>query len=458
MILKLSKILLLGGFLGLMVGCKLQVISPNGGEVRSIASGNCAGGSVCDIDITDPAFSETFTAVPTAGYEFVKWQDGSGFQCADATEPTCSVSLPGGLQGAAIVALYTTASILPVYDYVGIDTDGDGIRDEEDDDIDGDTILNVDDLCPDTPLGTPVDSFGCADADEDGVADTDDLCPNTPAGMTVLANGCEESEVVNVCTDDFGEPCEIQPSCRAYKTVTPSNPSGIYTLDPDAGGTIQPFDAYCDMESDLGGWTLISRFANQDTANWMKDTGEWWYWRTLEAGATTSRDTNADMLSQAFWTVRATEIRISRSDNPTDEGLLVTNGFCLPITNFRDFITSFGNFQNGAVWGNNSVAGTCAAVMGNNYASTNGFQQATCMGDIGAPDSISFWADWSSGNASVMMIGGGGSACSRAAHGIGVTEANAGSFIFPITAEDDFGSAGSDANSNDPYSLNLWVR
>ncbi len=54
-----------------------------------------------------------------------------------------------------------------------------------------------------------------------------------------------------------------------------------------------------------------------------------------------------------------------------------------------------------------------------------------------------------------MMIGGGGSGCSRADHGIGITEAN----------EAKFGSSegycfGSHANINVPttFSLNLWVR
>ena len=54
-----------------------------------------------------------------------------------------------------------------------------------------------------------------------------------------------------------------------------------------------------------------------------------------------------------------------------------------------------------------------------------------------------------------MMIGGGGSGCDRADHGIGITEEN----------EAKFGSGqgydfGSDANNNVPttYSLNLWIR
>lgn len=273
----------------------------------------------------------------------------------------------------------------------------------------------------------------------------DGCCPGTCSGTSGDAN--------------FDLDCELQPSCLAIKTSIPGSVSGIYAIDPDGSlGANAPYDVYCDMDSDLGGWTLVSRFSNTDAANWMLDTGEWWYTRTTPVGDTTSRSDNADMFSPAFFQVTGTEIRISRTDNPNDAALLRTNAGCLPNTDFRTFITSFGNYQNGAVWGNNSVAGTCPAIMGNNYASTNGFQQATCSGDIGAPNSISFWNDWSAGDASVMMIGGGGNTCSRADHGIGVTEANSGSFIFVTSSEDDFGGNGTDAGSNDPYSLNLWVR
>ena len=61
----------------------------------------------------------------------------------------------------------------------------------------------------------------------------------------------------------------------------------------------------------------------------------------------------------------------------------------------------------------------------------------------------------------MMMIGGRGSDCSRADHGIGITEANEASFVEYDSdpTEYDFGY---DAHAEDTpslsYALNLWVR
>lgn len=288
-----------------------------------------------------------------------------------------------------------------------------------------------------------------------------EICTNGMCGGGTQVTTCEmtgDGCCPTTCDETNDIDCTVQPSCLAIKTSVPASTSGVYVVDPDLSGPIPQTNVFCDMDTDGGGWTLIARFANQDAANWMLDTGEWWYTVTAEQGNTTSRSDNADMLSRAFWTVQGTELKFSRTDNPNDAGLFRTNSSCVPNTNFRSFITSFGNFQNGVVWGNNSVAGTCPGIFANNYTSTNGFQQATCSGEIGAPNSISFWSDWGAGDGAVIMIGGGGTACNRADHGIGVTEANAASFVFTASSEDDFGSNGSDSTSNDPYALNLFIR
>jgi OOP family OmpA-OmpF porin len=59
-----------------------------------------------------------------------------------------------------------------------IDSDGDGVYDEED-------------QCADSPRGTTVDEFGCPqDSDRDGVYNGLDKCPDTVAGVPVDDRGC----------------------------------------------------------------------------------------------------------------------------------------------------------------------------------------------------------------------------------------------------------------------------
>ena len=62
-------------------------------------------------------------------------------------------------------------SAIDIAEGIGIDTDGDGAVDAEDD-------------CPETAQGEDVDGDGCADyqldSDNDGVTDDLDACPNPP--------------------------------------------------------------------------------------------------------------------------------------------------------------------------------------------------------------------------------------------------------------------------------------
>jgi OOP family OmpA-OmpF porin len=89
-----------------------------------------------------------------------------------------------------------------------IDSDGDGVYDDEDEcpntpqgakvdargcprDSDGDGVYDGLDQCSLTPRGAKVDAKGCPlDGDGDGVYDGLDQCPDTPRGNEVDEKGC----------------------------------------------------------------------------------------------------------------------------------------------------------------------------------------------------------------------------------------------------------------------------
>ena len=183
----------------------------------------------------------------------------------------------------------------------------------------------------------------------------------------------------------------------------------------------------------------------------MRDDGLWWYDQNASLGTTTDPSVNADMTSPAFWMVRGSEFKITRSDDSSHTPLLQTTGNCLGGQTFRSKITSYGNFRNGKVWSSDRCLGSCTVQYGGQYKETDGFQQAECSSDIQSSNKIGFWCDWGHGDGSVMMIGGGGSGCDRADHGIGITEANEASFA--SGTENDFGYI-----AEASYSLNLWIR
>ncbi len=171
----LVRCLLISSALITFTGCKLAVMVPSGGDVTSASNTrNCSGGSLCEHNITDSTFNESFTAVARPGYVFSKWNTGAGFLCGDSTNPTCTISNVGTAGNAFIGAVIATGQFfyaMPLFEFVGIDTDGDGIKDHLDEDDDNDGVFDVDDSCP--LLGPNRDGFGC---------------PNT---YTVLANGKE---------------------------------------------------------------------------------------------------------------------------------------------------------------------------------------------------------------------------------------------------------------------------
>lgn len=83
--LRVPKVIGIALLLLFIQGCKITQEVPAGGAIVSRTGTNdCAGGQTCTIDIPGVAFSDTFTAVPDAGYRFTGWDSGL---CGGSTSP-----------------------------------------------------------------------------------------------------------------------------------------------------------------------------------------------------------------------------------------------------------------------------------------------------------------------------------------------------------------------------------
>lgn len=90
-------------------------------------------------------------------------------------------------------------------------------------------------------------------------------------------------------------------SCLELHQNQPTAPSGVYTLDPDGAGPIAAFDAYCDMDKDGGGWTLVIVSSDDGQHTWTWNQRTLMTTNTALAGDVQQR--NKDFKSQALHSV-----------------------------------------------------------------------------------------------------------------------------------------------------------
>ncbi|AKT38041.1 fibrinogen-like YCDxxxxGGGW domain-containing protein [Chondromyces crocatus] len=148
------------------------------------------------------------------------------------------------------------------------------------------------------PQGNPDHCGACGVACDDGEACIAGACAAsvcTPGEAQLCYTGPEGTQGVGACKGGaqacdasgasygacVGEVTPIEENCDtpedddcdgqvnedcAYRRCTDlpaGTPSGVFLLDPDGSGPVEPFAAYCEMELEGGGWTLVASVADR---------------------------------------------------------------------------------------------------------------------------------------------------------------------------------------------------
>ncbi|MCT7639759.1 fibrinogen-like YCDxxxxGGGW domain-containing protein [Aliarcobacter butzleri] len=93
-------------------------------------------------------------------------------------------------------------------------------------------------------------------------------------GWVVKGGGNQSYSIIQNGTTRYWSNNSYATSCLGYiKSGTNMYPyvgatgDGVYRIDPDGSGIIVPFDTYCDMSTDGGGWTLVLNYLHKGGTN-----------------------------------------------------------------------------------------------------------------------------------------------------------------------------------------------
>lgn len=122
-------------------------------------------------------------------------------------------------------------------------------------------------------------------------------------GFCSVASG--SGSVTNAAISNVAITCTTATSCKAIKAIAPSAADGVYAITPASSPT---FNAYCDMTTDGGGWTLALKAGDASTAfNYGSS-----YWTDNATLNETSTDlSKAEAKFASFSTVPFTDVRLA---------------------------------------------------------------------------------------------------------------------------------------------------
>ena len=102
---KLTSLAAILAALSLLGGCKIVIDVPEGGSVVTDSGDiTCSSGEVCEIDVDDTEFEQTFIAEPDEGYAFKGWKKKDRGLCG-GNEAPCALTTSGFVGNANLLAI-----------------------------------------------------------------------------------------------------------------------------------------------------------------------------------------------------------------------------------------------------------------------------------------------------------------------------------------------------------------
>ena len=172
-------------------------------------------------------------------------------------------------------------------------------------------------------------------------------------GFKAGNNGQNSSFVPTGSTTYGSSSATAGKSCYSLK-LDGINTDGAYWIDPDGAGSNTPFQVYCDMTNNGGGWTMMMKSTRSTTFNYYSS-----YWTTSNTLNTANTDTNdGDAKFRSFneYPVRDLMARWPDINSGTWRWLQKDFNDATPITLPTFFSTAnlkfFGDAKNFSGWSN----------------------------------------------------------------------------------------------------------